>query len=153
VAVVPGDELGGGPAPRQLLAGDAKRLVGLGAGGVDDGAVVAHQLVVRHVAADGHVAEQTAAAPERLAVEGLVEPLDLLVVGRNTRAEQPPRGGQALEQVDLDVTARPEQPVGGEGAGGAGSHDRHPVGGAGHQAAVRSAVDASAKNSAFRSSA
>ena len=63
VAVVPGDELGGGPAAGQVLAGDPERLVGLRAGGVDHRRVVAHQLGVRDVDADLDVAEEAAAAP------------------------------------------------------------------------------------------
>ena len=86
VAVVPGHELGGGPAPGQLLAGDAERLVGLRAGRVDDGGVVAHELGVREVDADVDVAEEAHAARERLPVEGVLQALDLLVVGGNAAA-------------------------------------------------------------------
>ena len=100
MAVVPGDEFGRGPAARQVLARDSERLVGLCAGGVDDGGVVLHQLGVRDVHADLDVAEEAAAAPEGLAVECLVQALDLLVVRRHAAAQQSPRGGQALEEVD-----------------------------------------------------
>ena len=153
VAVVPGDELGRGPAPGQVLAGDPERLVGLRAGGVDDRRVVAHQLGVRHVDADLDVAEEAAAARERLAVERLLQALDLLVVRGDAAAQQPPRRRQPLEQVDLGVAARPQHGRGGERPGRPGADDRHPWSHAGHQAAVRSAVPSSAKNSALSSSA
>ena len=52
-----------------------------------------------------------------------------------------------------DVAAGAEEPVRGEGSGGAGADDRHAVRRVRHQAAVRSAVLFSVKNSAFRSSA
>ena len=106
MAVVPGHELGGGPAAGQVLARDAERLVRLGAGRVDHGRVVAHQLVVRDVHAHLDVSEEAAVAPEGLLVEGLVQPLDLLMVGRNAGAEQAPRRREPLEQVDLHVAAR-----------------------------------------------
>src|SRR5687767_4854554 len=108
---------------------------------------------VAQVLADRDVAEQAAAAAERLAVERLVEPLDLLMVGRHPGAEQAPGRRQPLEQVDLHVAAGPEEPIRGERAGRAGADDRHAVSRARHQAAVRSAVLFSAKNSALRSSA
>jgi hypothetical protein len=109
VAVVPGHELGGRPAAGQVLAGDPERLVGLRAGGVDDGGVVLHQLGVRDVGADLHVAEEPTAASQRLALEAIVEPLDLLVVGRHAGAQQSPRRRQPLVQVDLDVAGGPPQ--------------------------------------------
>jgi hypothetical protein len=114
---------------------------------------VAHELLVRDVLADRDVAEEAAAPLERLPLEGLVEALDLLMVGRDPGAQQPPGRGQALEQVDLDVAARPQQAVRGERARRAGADDGHTMPGAHHQAAVRSAVLFSAKNSAFSSSA
>jgi hypothetical protein len=153
VAVVPGDELRGGPAPLQLLAGDAQRLVGLRACGVDDRRVVRHELLVREVAAHLDVAQEPAAPAQRLAVEGVVQALDLLVVGRDAAAQQSPRRGQALEEIDLHVAALPPQTGRGEGPGGPGADDRDSGGSAGHHAAVRSAVLRSAKNSALTSSA
>ena len=153
VAVVPGHEVRGGPAARQVLPGDPQRLVGLGPGGVDHGRVVVHELGVRDVAADLHVAEEAAAALERLGVERRLQPLDLLVVGRHPAAQQPPRRGQPLEQVDLGVAVGPQQAGGGERPGGPGADDRHPRPRGRHQAAVRSIVLRPAKNCAFSSSA
>ena len=109
MAVVPSHELGSRPAPRQVLAGDPERLVGLRAGGVDHRGVVAHQLLVRDIRPDLHIAEEAAAARERLPIERVVQALDLLVVGRHPAAQEPPRRRQPLEQVDLDVAAHPPQ--------------------------------------------
>jgi hypothetical protein len=150
VAVVPGDELRGGEAPRQVLSRDPERLVRLGPGRVDHGVVVLQQLAVGDVAADLDVAEEAAPAPDGLGVEAVLEALDLLVVGRHPAAQQAPRRRQPLEQVDLRVAAHAQERRGRERAGGSGPDDRDPR--AAH-AAVRSAVPSSAKNSALRSSA
>jgi hypothetical protein len=64
---------------------------------------------------------------EGVLVEGLVEALDLLVVGRDAGAEQAPRRRQPLEQVDLHVAAGAQQRVGGERPGRAGADDRDRV--------------------------
>ena len=153
VAVVPGHEVRGGPAARHVLPGYPQRLVGLGPGGVDHGRVVIHQLEVRDVAADLHVAEEAAAALERLSVERVLQALYLLVVGRHPAAQQPPRRGQPLEQVDLGIAVRPQQAGGGECSGRPGADDRDPRSRAVHQVAVRSIVLRPAKNCALSSSA
>jgi hypothetical protein len=155
VAVVPGDELCGSPAAGQILTRDAQRLVRLGAGRVDHGRVVAHELGVRDVDADLDVAQKAAAALERLAVERVLQALDLLVIGGDAAAQQAPRRRQPLEQVDLGVTAGPQQAGGRERAGGSGADDRHTrrVAAARRHRAVRSAVLFSPKNRPLRSSA
>jgi hypothetical protein len=61
---------------------------------------------VRDVGPDLDVAEEPAAAAQRLAVEGVLEALDLLVVGRDAAAQQAPGCRQALEEVDVGVAAR-----------------------------------------------
>src|SRR5215210_2221715 len=104
------------------------------------------------VSADLDVAEVAAAAGERLALEGVLEALDLLVVGRHPGAQQAPRRREPLEQVDLHVAPCAQQRRSGERPGGAGADDRD-ARTSGHQAAVRSAVLSSAKNSALSSSA
>jgi hypothetical protein len=149
VAVVPGDELGRGPAPGQVLPGDAEGLVRLRAGGVDHSAVMLDELGVGDVGADFDVAEEAAAAAERLAVESIVEPLDLLVIGRDPAAQQSPRRRQPLDQIDLDVAAVPPQLVGCECPRGSRADDRHPRR---HHTAVLSTASRSAKNSALSSS-
>ena len=112
---------------------------------------MAHELGVREVDADVDVAEEAHAACERLPVEGVLQALDLLVVGGNAAAQQAPRGGQPLEEVDLHRAGRAPQARCGEGPGRPRPDDGHAR--LGHQAAVRSAVLRSAKNSALRSSA
>ncbi|CAB4881626.1 unannotated protein [freshwater metagenome] len=52
MAVVPGDEIGGGHAARQILAGDPEAAVERRTVGVDDRMVMVEQLGVRDVAAD-----------------------------------------------------------------------------------------------------
>jgi hypothetical protein len=154
VAVVPGDELGRGKAAGQILAGDPERLVGLRARGVHHGGVVPHQLGVRDVGADLDVAEEAAAALERLPVERVLQALDLLMVRRDAAAQQPPGRRQPLEQVDLGVAAGAQQGGGRERPGRSGADDRHPRSRDRRHAAVRSAVPPSeAKNSALSPSA
>ena len=58
VAVEPGDELGAAVAARQVDAGDVERPVLLGAGGEDDGVVVALEVLELDVDAVLDVAEQ-----------------------------------------------------------------------------------------------
>ena len=99
------------------------------------------------------VAEEATAAPERLLLERILETLDLLVVGGDPATQEPPRRGQAFEQVDHRVAASTQQAGGGERSGGPGADDRNPRWCGGHQTGVRSAVLCSAKNSALTSSA
>ena len=106
VAVVPADERRGGQAAGQVLAGDAERAVRLRAHGVDDRVVAAHEVRVGHAGADLDVAEEPAAAAEDAARERLVQALDLAVVGRDARAQEPPRRGQALDEVDVGPARR-----------------------------------------------
>ena len=70
--------------------------------------------------------------------------LDLLVVGRDAAAQQPPRRGQALEQVDVGPRARRAQLPGRVRAGRAGADDR--------DAAHAGAAARSRKNAALTSS-
>ena len=127
VAVVPADQLGGRQAPGQVLAGDPQRLVGARADRVDDRVVVAHEVLVGDVLADLDVAEEPAAGAHDLLVEELGERLDLLVVGRDAVAQQTPRRGQPLEDVDLGALATRRSSLrGGVGAGGPGPDDRDP---------------------------
>ena len=93
------------------------------------------------------------AATDRLAVEAVLQALDLLVVGRDAAAQQAPRGRQALEDVDLGVAAGAQQAGGRECPRGAGADDRNPRLGPGAHAGVRCSVGCWAKNSALRSSA
>ena len=59
MAVVPGDELGGGVAARQIFPRNAETPVGLGAAGEHHRVIVGAQLLHRHVAPHAHVGEQS----------------------------------------------------------------------------------------------
>src|SRR6185312_439402 len=98
----PGDELGRRPRAGKVLAGDAELTVRLRAHGVDDRVVEPPELVVRDVPADLDVAEEAEAGLGRGALEGPRDRLDVRMVGRDPEPDEPPRRGEALEQVDLD---------------------------------------------------
>src|SRR5699024_5439323 len=101
VAVVPGDEVGGGDAAGEVFALDPQVPVGGGPHCVDHGMVVRHQLVVADVGADLHAQVR---GDRRLAHHGLERVGDdagALVVRRDAGAREPPRGGQPVEDVDL----------------------------------------------------
>ena len=102
VAVVPGDELGGRPRARQVLAGDAEPPVGLRADRVDDRVVEPQQLLV----ADGRSRPRRCRRSGSPAARGLLERardgLDVLVVGRDAEPDEAPGRRQPLDQVDLD---------------------------------------------------
>jgi hypothetical protein len=125
VAVVPGDELGGGPRAGQVLAGDAEPAVGLRADGVDDGVVQAHEVLVEQVAAHLDVAEEPEAGLVGDPLEGTRDRLQLGVVGRDAEPDEPPRRGQALDQVDLGRRIRGQQRAGCVEASGTRSDDRN----------------------------
>ncbi len=111
-------------AAGEVLAGDAERAIGLAADREDDRVVERFQLLDLDVVADLHVAEEA----EALAGRGFfVDPgdrLDLRMVGGDAAADQPERGGEAVEEVDLGVhVAVFEDVLGGVEAGGAGADD------------------------------
>ena len=124
VAVVPGDEGRGGPGAGQVLAGNAQPAVGLGADGVDDGVVDPEQVLVADRRADLHVPEETEALARGRLREGPRDRLDVLVVGRDAEANEPPRRRQAVEDVDLDARGLAlQERVGGVEARGPGADD------------------------------
>ena len=107
VAVVPGDELGGGPGAGEILAGNAHAPVGLRADRVDDGVVEAGELLVGDVPADLDVPEEAEAGPLRGLLERARDRLDVGMIGRDAEADEPPRRRQPLDQVDLERRGRP----------------------------------------------
>ena len=126
MAVVPADELRGGMAALQVLAGDAHPTVGLGARGVEDLVVVAAQILHAHVLAQLDPAEEPEAGQGGHLVEGGRDRLDLLVIGGHAAAHQAERGGQPIEHVDLDREVRlAEQLLRGIEPGGPCPDDRH----------------------------
>jgi hypothetical protein len=130
VAVVPGDELGGRPAPGQVLARDAHAPIGLRADRVDDRVVAGVQVVVGELGAVLDVAEEAKLGVRRGLLVDAADRLDVGVVGRYPAAHQAPRRGQAVVDVDLDVHVRMrlalEEVPGGVEARWARSHDRNP---------------------------
>ena len=124
VAVVPGDELGRGMAPAQVLTGNPHAPVGLGAGAVHDLMVVGLEVGERHVLAELDAAEETEARIRRDLVEDVRDELDLLMVRRDAQAHQSVRSRQPIVQIDLDDLRVPEQMIGGVEAGRPGADDR-----------------------------
>src|SRR5215210_7758819 len=103
MAVVPGDELGGGPAARQVLAGDAHAPVCLGAHRVDDGVVARVQVLVGYVAPVLDVAVEAELRVRRGLLVDAADGLDVGVIRGDSAAHETPRRGQAVIDVDLDV--------------------------------------------------
>ena len=104
VRVVPADEVDGGDAAGQVLAGNAQRSVRLGADRVDHRVVALGELGGLHVFADHDVAEEPEPRIQRGLLELRADRLDLRMVGRDAGAHQTPRGGQHLQHVDAHVS-------------------------------------------------
>jgi hypothetical protein len=128
MAVVPGDELGGGEAPGQVLAGDAQAPVGLGADRVDDRVVARVQVLVGDLRAVLDVPVEAELGVRGGLLVDAADGFDVGVVGRDAAAHETPRGGQAVVDVDLDVQVGVrlalQQVPGGIEARGPRSNDR-----------------------------
>ena len=103
VAVVPPDEIGGGVAAREPLAGDPEQPARGGSHRVDDRVVVGAQVGEREMAAELDVGEQPQSRVLRGALVELGHRFDLRVVGRDTGAHETPRGWQPLVEVDVQL--------------------------------------------------
>ncbi len=125
VAVVPGDEVGGGGAAGQVLALDAEAPVGGGAHGVDHGVVVADQVLMVQVVADPGVEAVREAGLALDGPEQFGDPLGVLVVGGHSGPRESVRGGQPVVHGDAHAGV-PEQFVGGEESGRSGADHGHP---------------------------
>jgi hypothetical protein len=101
MAVVPSDELGGRMAARQILAGYVEPAVTRSAYCVDHGVVVPQQFLVGDVLADCHVEVAMHVSFAHCRTELIGDTLRARMIGGDTGAHQPVRGGQALEHVDL----------------------------------------------------
>src|SRR5690606_21535164 len=123
VPVVPGDEVRGAVAARQVDARDGQRGVLVGAGGDDDGVVVLPQLLHRHVGADVDVPDEADVAPGEDLLQGDDDLLDPRVVGGDAVPDQAEGRGKALVEVDGDLQAGLGQDVGGVDAGWAGTDE------------------------------
>ena len=100
MAVVPADELGRADDAGQILAGNAELAVVRRADGEDDRVVELEQLVDRHVAADGDIADEVDARAFGDLVVALADRLQRLVVGRDAEADQAVGHRIAVEDVD-----------------------------------------------------
>src|SRR5947209_7621734 len=138
MAVVPGDEAGGGIRAGAVLAGNRQAIVVRRSDGVDDGVVVLEQLGTRDVGPKLDAAEEAKAGLGRRLLVHARDRLDLWMVGRDARPDQAEGGGQRVEQVDLE--ARLEQLVGGIKARRSRADDDGAQAGA-HTAAPSSARD------------
>ena len=124
VAVVPGDELGGGEGAVELLALHAELAVRLRTDGVEHTVVAAEQLIAAHIAAHGHIAEEAEARVGRRLLEGAGDALDLGMVWRNAEADEAEGCGQRVEEINGHGRGRlAEQRGGSEEAGGASADD------------------------------
>src|SRR3954465_11705534 len=113
MAVVPGDELGRRPGPRELLAGDPEPPVRLRAEGVDDRVVELDEVAVRDVAPDLDVPEEAEARLLRNPLERARNALQLGMVRRPPEPHEAPRRRQPLEHVHLEPRLSIEQRGGG----------------------------------------
>ncbi len=127
VPVVPGDELGGGVRAGQVLAGHVQVPVGGGTDGVDHGVVVREQFLVADVGAHLDVEPALALLVAEGAAEQLTDGLGALVVRGDTGADESVRGGQTVEDVDLDAGPAGQLQRGVAG-GRARTDDRDPQG-------------------------
>ena len=100
MAVIPGDEVAGVMAPRQVFAGDAQRPADVGAGRKHHRVIAFPQLVDGDIASDRDAADET--KPRRCCdpVEGRRDQLELGVVGSDAEPDQSVRHRQPLEHVD-----------------------------------------------------
>src|SRR3954452_18392527 len=114
---------------------------------------MARELAMGDVHPHLDVAEEAATAPQGLPVEGVLEPLDLLVIGGHSAAQQAPRRGQALEEVHLRISMGSKEAARGERPGGPCPNDRDVRPLVCAHAAVRSEVLRSVKKSELRSCA
>ena len=112
MAVVPGDERGGRPRARQVLARDPHAPVGLCADGVDHRVVELDEIRVVDVAADLDVADEAEAGLRGDLLERPRDGLDLRMVGRDAEADEPPRRRQPLDHVNLDADVGSQQRTG-----------------------------------------
>src|SRR5918996_689576 len=103
VAVVPGDELGGGPAAGEVLARDAHAPVDLGANRIDHRVVAGEKVVVGEVGAVLDVAVEAELGVGRGLLVDAADGLDVGVVGGDAAAHEAPWGGEAVVDVDLDL--------------------------------------------------
>src|SRR5215217_6052084 len=125
--VVPADERDRREAVGQVLTRDAHAPVGLGADGIDELMVEPLQLPVVEIDTVGDVPEEADPWVGQDLVEDAGHRLDGLVIGRDAVADQPERGGEAVEDIDgQGDVGSPEKALGGIEPGWAGADDGDP---------------------------
>src|SRR5215218_697385 len=128
MAVVPGHELGRGPAAGQVLAGDSHPPVGLGAHGIYHCVVAVGQLIMTHVATELDVAVEAELGMGRRLLVDPAHRLDVRMVRRHPAAHQSPWGRQAVVHVhlhaEIGVRLRLQQVARSIEAGRARAYDR-----------------------------
>ena len=126
VAVIPADERGRADHSGKAASGQFERPVVRRSGGEDDGVVKPGQLGDGHVRADGDIADEADVRRQRHLLVAPVDRLDRLVVGGDSRADQPVGDRQSVDHVDLDLVAvELLQRLGGVIARRSGTDDRH----------------------------
>ena len=103
MAVVPGDEVGGGVAARQVLPWDAERVAAARADRVHDDVVPVQQVGGRHVLDESDAAGEAERAVRGDLVEHPRDRLDLRMIRCHACANQAERRGEGIEEVDREV--------------------------------------------------
>ena len=131
VARVPGHERARRSAAHRVFAGHAHAQVFAGAHGVDHCVVAGQQLVAGHVTPQGHQPQKPDVGRLEHSRQCGGHRLDRGVVGCHPVAQQPVRGRQPVEDVDLDVGPG-GQKLCREQPGRPRAHDRDAVAGRRH---------------------
>ena len=126
MAVVPGDERGGGPRAGQILAGDPEPPVGLRADAVDDRVVGRDELVVREVAADLDVAEEAEARARAAILSNARETALMFGWSGATPSRTSPHGVGSRSIMSTSTGLRSAAAVGGVEPGRPGADDGDP---------------------------
>lgn len=92
-------------AAREILAGDAQVAIDARAVGEDNRVVALPELVHGDIRAHIDIAEEAESGPGGGLLVDPDDRLDLRVVRRHARADQPERRGEAIEHVHLDLNA------------------------------------------------
>ena len=129
VAVVPGDELGGGPASGQVLARDPERLVGLGAGRVDHGVVVAASAPACEMSTPTSTFPKKRQPRPSVSRSNVSSSRLISWWSGATPPRRSPQGVGSRSKRSISTSPRaPQQAVGRERPGGPGADDRDAAG-------------------------
>src|SRR5699024_1098447 len=121
--VVPGDELRGRHAARQVLTLNAQGTVAGSSGGEHHGMVAPLQVLQVEVAAEFDVSEKADPLVPAGAREQLLDAFDAVVVRSHSVADESVRSGEPVENVDVYAVVLFEQRFGRVKTGGSGTDD------------------------------